>query len=296
MSSQAEGAGSIYDLGYRHYDGARLGRRHSVVALYLYTLRGAFGLGRRSSSKIIPIAITIIAFIPALIQLGIAAVASDVIDLFKAEDYYGYVQVAVALFCAAVAPEIVGRDQRTRTLSLYFSRALQRRDYALAKLAAFTTALLLLTLLPQAVLFVGNMLATKDTAVFLQDNWRELPRIIVSGLLIASLMASLSLAIACQTSRRSYATVAVIALFLVTTALAGILVRGADRGGGHYAVLFSPFDLLEGTTQWVFDVDPGSENIVAIADLPKLIYPLVTLLVTAVATALILRRYERISA
>ena len=295
MSSQSDSAGSIYDLGYRHYDGARLGRRHAVLSLYFYTLRGAFGLGRRSSSKIIPIAITIIAFIPALIQLGIAAIASGVIDLIKPENYYGYVQVAVALFCAAVAPEIVGRDQRTRTLSLYFSRALQRRDYALAKLAAFTTALLLLTLLPQVVLFLGNMLGTKDTTAFLQDNWRLIPRIVLSGLLIASLMASLSLAIACQTPRRSYATVAVIAVFLVTTPLANIFVREAG-GIGHYAILLSPFDLLFGATRWLFDAEPDRENIVHIADLPKLIYPAVALAVTAIATAIILRRYDRIAA
>ena len=295
MSSQSEGAGSIYDLGYRHYDGARLGRRHSVLALYFYTLRGAFGLGRRSSSKIIPIAISIIAFIPALIQLGIASIASGIVDLIKPENYYGYVGVTVALFCAAVAPEIVGRDQRTRTLSLYFSRTLKRRDYALAKLAAFTTALLLLTLLPQAVLFVGNMLATKDITQFLQDNWRQVPRIIISGLLIASLMASLSLAIASQTSRRSYATVAVIAVFLVTTPLANIFVREAG-GIGHLAILLSPFDLLAGTTGWLFDARPEREGIVSIADLPMLIYPLMTLAVTAIATALILRRYARIAA
>ncbi len=295
MSSQSDSVGNIYDLGYRRYDGLRLGRRHAILSLYFYTLRGAFGLGRRSSSKIIPVAITIIAFIPAVIQLGIAAIASGVVDIIKPENYYGYVQVAVALFCAAVAPEIVGRDQRTRTLSLYFSRALLRRDYALAKLAAFTTALLLLTVLPQAVLFVGNMLASKDTTAFLQDNWRDIPRLLVSGLLIASLMASLSLAIAGQTSRRSYATVAVIAVFLVTTPLANIFVREAG-GIGHYAVLFSPFDLLGGTTRWIFDAVPEREHIVYIANLPKLIYPAVTILVISAMTALILRRYETIAA
>ena len=295
MSLQSDGAGSIYDLGYRRYDGVRLGRRHSVLSLYFYTLRGAFGLGRRSSSKIIPIAVAIIAFIPALIQLGIAAIVPAQFEIIKPENYYGYVGVIVALFCAAVAPEIVGRDQRTRTLSLYFSRALQRRDYALAKLAAFVTALLLLTLLPQAVLFLGSMLAANDVPQFLKDGWRQLPRIVASGLLIAGLMASLSLAIACQTSRRSYATVAVIALFLVTTPLANIFVRAAG-GVGRFAVLFSPFDLLAGTTQWVFDVTPDSEHVVSVADLPLLIYPVVTLALIGIATAIILRRYERIAA
>lgn len=295
MQPQSEGPGSIYDLGYRRYEGARLGRRHAVSSLYLYTLRGAFGLGRRTSSKIIPIIITVIAFIPALIQLGIAAIASGAIDIIKPENYYGFVEVAVALFCAAVAPEIVGRDQRTRTLSLYFSRALRRRDYAFAKLAAFTTALLILTLLPQAVLFAGNMLAKKDSLQFLRDNWSEVPRIVGSGLLIGSLMASVSLAIACQTPRRSYATVAVIALFLVTTPLAAVFIRETGAWG-HYAALLSPFELLNGTTLAIFDVVPERDSTIAIADLPALLYPAAAAAFTVLAAFVVFRRYERIAA
>lgn len=295
MSQLSDPGGNIYDLGYRRYTGERLGRKHATLALYLYTLRGAFGLGRRTSSKIIPVIITVIAFIPALIQLGIAAIASGVIDIIRPENYYGYVQVTVALFCAAVAPEVAGRDQRTRTLSLYFSRALRRSDYALAKLGAFTTALLLLTLVPQAILFVGNALATNDTAAFLDDNWNEVPRIAASGLLIAALMASASLAIACQTARRSYATVAVIALFLITTPLAAIFVHETGDWG-RLAILFSPFDLLTGTTLAIFDIAPDPDTSLDIADLPALLYPAVTLALTLFFDGLVLRRYERITA
>ncbi|HQW51136.1 MAG TPA: hypothetical protein PL082_03690, partial [Tepidiformaceae bacterium] len=111
-------SGEIYDLGYRGYDGPRLGRPYAVLSLYLYTLRGAFGIGRRASSKVIPIVITVIAFLPALVQLGVAAIVSEEVDIIRPENYFGFVQVPVALFCAAIAPEITGRDQRQRTLSL----------------------------------------------------------------------------------------------------------------------------------------------------------------------------------
>mgnify|MGYP001583970183 CR=1 FL=1 len=47
--------GSIYDLGYRGYDGPRLGRRHAVVALFVHGLRAVFGLGRSGRSKIAPL-------------------------------------------------------------------------------------------------------------------------------------------------------------------------------------------------------------------------------------------------
>ena len=57
MSRLPERAGAIYDLGYRRYDGFRLGRRSSMLALFTQGLRSAFGLGRRPASKIAPFAL-----------------------------------------------------------------------------------------------------------------------------------------------------------------------------------------------------------------------------------------------
>ena len=66
MPEPAESAaGSIYDLGYRNYEGKRLGRRYAVLSLYIQSLRGVFGFGRHTSSKIIPIGLTIVALLPA---------------------------------------------------------------------------------------------------------------------------------------------------------------------------------------------------------------------------------------
>ena len=80
MPEPAESAaGSIYDLGYRHYEGARLGRRHAVLSLYIHSLRGVFGFGRHTSSKIIPIGLTIVALLPAVIQLGWISMTKDTI-------------------------------------------------------------------------------------------------------------------------------------------------------------------------------------------------------------------------
>ena len=39
-------AGAIYDIGYRNYEGARLGRGYAFRTLYVHSLRTAFGLGR----------------------------------------------------------------------------------------------------------------------------------------------------------------------------------------------------------------------------------------------------------
>lgn len=288
-------SGSIYDLGYRRYDGPRLGRQHAVVALYLYSLRGAFGIGRRTSSKIIPIIITVIAFLPALIQLGVAAIVSDDVDVIRPENYFGFVQVPVALFCAAIAPEITGRDMRQRTLSLYFSRALLRRDYALAKLAAFATALTVLTLAPQALLLLGNGLATNDLGQYVSDNWEDLPRTVGSGAAIAVAMGAVAMAIASQTSRRAYATIAVVAWFLVTWPIAAILVLEVG-GAGRVAALLSPFDFVYGATMWVFGVTPERDSVQDVAGIPLWGYGAALAAYAAGGAAIVIRRFERIAA
>lgn len=287
--------GNIYDLGYRNYLGERLGRRHAVLSLYFYTLRGAFGIGRRSSSKIVPIIIAVIAFLPAIAQLAIAALVSDEVDIITPEGYFDFVSVPIALFCAAIAPDVSGRDMRQRTLSLYFSRALRRRDYALAKTAAFATALTLLTLMPQVLLVFGNGLATNDLTGYIADNWADVPRTLAAGVLIAAVCAAVSLAIAAQTSRRAYATIGVVAWFLITFPIANILVYEIG-GAARLAVYLSPFDFIYGCTLWIFGAEAPFDSVQDVADFPLWTYFVAVLAYTAAGVALVMRRFERIAA
>ena len=58
--------GSIYDLGYRGYEGPRLGRGSAIAALLIHSVRTAYGLGRGARSKIAPIIIVVLAILPSL--------------------------------------------------------------------------------------------------------------------------------------------------------------------------------------------------------------------------------------
>ena len=289
-------AGSIYDLGYRNYRGVRLGRRHALFALYLQSLRGVFGIGRGAVSKIFPIGLAIVVLIPAVVQLGIAALADDAVDVFKAEDYYSFVQIILALFITAVAPDLLARDQRTQTLSLYFSRALKRADYALAKFGALVTAMLILTIVPQAVMFIGNSMAGNDFTGYLKDEWDLVPPILASGLLLSLLMAGIGLAIAAQTSRRAYSTVAILATFVLSLPIAVALLETTDSDIGGLSLLLSPFHLVRGFTLWFFDVPPEVGSELATADLPGALYALVAVMITVLTLIVLLRRYDRIRA
>ena len=288
-------AGTIYDLGYQRYEGVRLGRRHAIWALYVHSLRGVFGIGRSLSSKVGPIGLAVIAFIPAAFQLGIAAIAPGEIEVIRPEDYFQLIEVVLAVFCAVVAPELVGRDQRTQTLSLYFSRALRRQDYALAKFAALMTGMLAITVIPQVMMFIGNGLAAADFGDYLQDEWADLPSILGSAILLSGLIAGIGIVIAAQMPSRAYSTVGIIAAFVLTSIIAGSVFEAADQDIGRFVLLLSPFHVARGLTFWFFDAtfDPGTQ--LAEADLPGVTYAMAATSVVLLMLVLLLRRYEKIS-
>jgi ABC-2 type transport system permease protein len=296
--SDPAAASSIYDLGYRHYDGPRTGRWGTFATLYTSSVRSAFGLGRRTSSKIIPFALAVFAFIPAIIQVGIGAITSGVdadVEIFKHEDYFGYVQIVLVLFCAAVAPELVGRDQRTKTLSLYFSRALPRVDYALARFAALTSVMLVLTLGPQVLLFVGNGMAADDLSGYVADRWDLIFPILGGAILLSAMIASVGLVVASYIPRRAYATAIIVGVFVLTFTFASILMETLDTEYAQYALLLSPA-VWDGVVFWLFRVDAPSDNVLADASFSGWVYFAAGLATAALALGLTLRRFQRIQA
>src|SRR5207302_1090509 len=134
MSQAAERDGVIHDIGYRHYDGPRLGRPHSFLALYVHSLRGVFGLGRPTRWKVVPFVLFGVICAPAVISAAIAALTP--LQPIAYTSYAYFLQLAIVLFVAAQAPQLITSDLRFRVLPLYFSRPLERNDYVWAKLAA----------------------------------------------------------------------------------------------------------------------------------------------------------------
>ena len=146
----------------------------------------------------------------------------------------------LVLFCAAVAPELVGRDQRNRMLSLYFSRALSRFDYALARFAALTSVMLVLTLGPQVLLYVGNGMAADDLSGYVTDRWDlDLPdpRWLDP---LSAIVASVGLVIAAYIPRRAYATAVIVGFFVLSYTVAAILMETVDPMYAQYALLTTP--------------------------------------------------------
>ena len=292
MSASPEAAGTIYDIGYRQYDGPRLGRRGAVMAVVGAGLRAIFGLGRSGRSKVIPWGTLILATMPAIVAVAIRVLAGDLIELYSYDSYLWQIGALLPIFVAAQAPELVVNDIRHRVLPLYFSRPMSRFDYVAAKLGALSLALLSLTLLPVLVLFTGRVLAGDDVLGAISDEAGALPAIVGTGLIHALVLASLGLAICSLAARRAYAAGAVLAVFLIGSVVGEIL---AEAGGfADVAPFLNPLAIMDGTRQWLFG-GSVAESPVRAADVPLALYGLATLVVTLGAWAVLAFRYRRIS-
>jgi ABC-2 type transport system permease protein len=258
MSEQATGV--IHDLGYRRYDGPRLGRAAIVRALTWHSFRSAWGFGRGAKAKIIPILLFIAMCLPAFVNAF--AVARGNAPLFGYDVYVPGLRVIVVLiFVAAQAPELVSRDLRSRVLPLYFSRPLRRGDYPLAKYLALTGALLVLIEAPLLVLYVGSIASAKSGSGVWDQTKALIPGLGV-GLLWAVLLAAIGLVLASFTGRRAYATGIVAIPLVLSWVLATLLIQtegglSAVSDGARLGGLLSPFTIIDGVRIWLGGKNQG---------------------------------------
>lgn len=293
MQPSPEPAGTIYDIGYRHYDGQRLGRRGAMAAIVGAGLRAVFGLGRSARSKILPWGTIALAVIPAGVAVAIRVLAGDIIELYSYQNYLWEIGGLLPIFVAAQAPELVVNDMRHHVLPLYLSRPISRLDYVAAKLTALALALLALTLMPVLLLFTGRVLAAEDALAALGDEAGALPGIIGSGVLHAAVLASLGLAICAVAGRRAWAAGAVLALFLVGGVMSGAL---GEQGGTLEAIapFLNPLSVLDGTRQWLFGGGVAASP-VSTAGVPLPAYGLAAAILVAASWLVLLLRYRSVS-
>jgi ABC-2 type transport system permease protein len=293
-SSPAPGSGAIHDIGYRHYDGPRLGRGYLRTSLFAESLRGSYGLGRSARSKIVPILLLAGLSLPALIiALVTSAFGADRLPITYTS-YPFRVQVAIAIFIAAQAPAIMSRDLRFRVISLYFSRPLTRSDYVFAKYAAMTTALFVLMALPLTILFVGALLAKLP----LRDQLPDYLRAMAAAVLYALIIGGIGLLVAAMTPRRGLGVAAVVSVLLVLSGVQLAVLGIADEFGQErlagYSGLLSPFSLVDGVVTKLL----GAQSSLPAAPpdtLGGLIFAAVYVLVVVGCYVALLMRYRRVA-
>ncbi len=284
----------IHNIGYRDYDGPRLGRSYATRSLYSQSLRGAYGLGRSVKSKVLPMLLFVVMCVPAAIMVAVA-VATKANDL--PVDYTRYaiiMQAVISLYVASQAPQSVSRDLRFKTVPLYFSRPLETADYVRAKYAALASAMFILTAAPLIVLYVGALLAKLDFA----DQTKGFGQGLVSVALLSLLFAGIGLVIASVTPRRGFGIAAVIAVLTISYGAVSTVQAIADAQGSSSAVpwigLFSPVTLIDGLQSAFLGASSAFPGAVGPSNGEGVVYVLAVLGLIAASYGLLMRRYKKV--
>lgn len=283
----------IHNIGYRSYDGPRLGRGYARRSLFEQSLRGAYGLGRSAKSKVLPMLLFAVMCVPAAIVVAVTIFTKAKQMPVDYNQYVIMMQPVIGVYIAAMAPQSVSLDLRFRVVPLYFSRPIERSDYVAAKFAALSAAVFIFTATPVLILYVGSLLAKLDAA----DQSKGFGLGLVCCLLFALLHAGIALAVAAVTPRRGFGVAAIIAAltipYMLVQALMGISAAQNEPdtigwlGLGSAGSLVDGLQakLLDGRTSFPMGEDPTTTQIYAYA-------ALVVVLITG-TYALLLRRYRK---
>jgi ABC-2 type transport system permease protein len=285
----------IHNIGYRSYDGPRLGRAYARRSLYSQSLRGAYGLGRSAKSKVLPMLLFVVMCLPAAIMVAVA-VATKANDL--PVDYTRYaivMQAVISLYVASQAPQSVSRDLRFKTVPLYFSRPIETADYVRAKFAALASALFILTAAPLLVLYIGALLAKLDFT----DQTKGFAQGLVSVALLSLLFAGIGLVIASVTPRRGFGIAAVIAVLTISYGAVSTLQAIAEvQSSGNTVIawigLFSPITLIDGVQSAFLGAASAFPGGVGPSNAEGVVYVLFTLGLIAASYGLLMRRYKKV--
>jgi ABC-2 type transport system permease protein len=286
--------GVIHDIGYHRYEGSRLGRGYVFGSLYTHGLRTVFGLGRGPKAKIFPWLIVGVTTVVAAVLLAIRAQAGLVLLTYA--QFAEAMSWLVIFFVAVAAPELVSRDLRSGVLPLYFSRPLRRPDYPLAKLASLITAVWLLLGGPQLLMFLGAAFTLKGG---FRPIWNEfldlLPSLLYAGLW-AVVFASIGLLVASLTGKRAFAAGGIVAVFLMTAPVVGVLSVLPSTTVNELAGLAAPSSLVQGVGTWLL------RDLVSFEGQPSMrvgdfgpVYGLVAFALVATCVLLLLARYRKVA-
>ena len=286
--------GAIHDIGYRHYDGPRLGPTYIARSLFVHSLRGAYGLGRSPRTKVMPLLLLAVMVVPALIIAAVAIISKNDKLPLEYTAYAVHLQVIVSIFVASQAPQSVSRDLRFRVVALYFSRPLSRHAYVQAKLLAMSAAVFVLLALPLAVLYGGALLAKMP----LWHNTSGFLVAIAGAVVFAVVLSSVGLVIAAFTPRRGLGVAAVVAVLLVFAGVSGTIQGIAEHEGNYttagYAGLISPFTLVDGVQTWAFGAKSSTISHPH-GTAGGITFVLVTIALVAACYGLLVLRYRKVS-
>ena len=295
-------SGTVFDIGYRSYEGEREGRGRAMRAMFSDGVRIALGLGRGGRAKVLPwLFIVVLAGIGLVMAIVGGAVnqmtraSGQTPDLPSHNDYYGIASIILFVFAAVVAPELLCRDRREGTIQLYLVRPVTATDYLLARWGAFVSVMLAAAWLPQAILLLGLAAGDPSPAAYLRAHWLDVPRFLLAGAVMVTFVTTLAMLVASFTTRRAYAAVFLVGLVAITAPFTVGLASEIDGPVGQWISMFTLTNIPVHVNDVIFqEVSELTEDAPA-GQLAEGVRVAWWFLWTAGAFAVLLRRYRRLT-
>ena len=240
-------AGTVFDIGYQRYEGRREGRGRGRRAIYKDGVRTALGLGRGGRAKILPWFFISVMSAIALVMALVAGAAERLggpgsaqrANLPSHNDFYGIASIIMFVFGAVVAPELLCRDRREGVMNLYLVRPLTGTDYIVSRWAAFMSVMTIAAWLPQIILLLGLAGGDPTPMDYLAKHWIDVPRFLLAGLAMSAYATTLAMLTASFTTRRAYASVFLVGLFVISTPFTIGLASEIEGTAGQWISMFN---------------------------------------------------------
>jgi ABC-2 type transport system permease protein len=256
-------------------------------------MKRAMGIRKSWTAKVLPILLYVAAVVPLVVMIGVDAIVPD----FEFASYTNYTQwtfTVVGIFVAMSAPEMLCVDRRERILPLYFSRAIGRFDYVIAKVTAMTLLTMTLSLVPSVILWFGRQLTADSVWQAMRSNFDDLLRILLMGTSIALVLGTMALVISSFTDRKGVAITVILIGFLVVTAIGNIGLEVLDDyEWSRYMIFLSLSDSFRAVSIHLFDDQQVSGlDAVALANLSLGTYLIYFVSIVVVGLLILRWRYS----
>jgi len=163
-------------------------------------------------------------------------------DVFKGALFYLFTVILVAMVCS----DLVAEDIRSRSLTLYMSRALRPENYLAGKALGALAVVSVFTFFPPIVMAIA-VTGTQTGGDYLA-SLGVVGRTLVASALATAFLVPLGLMVSSLTTRKTYAAVGTFMVVIVLQVIAGIF----ERFDANWALL-GPENVLFYCYNIIFD-------------------------------------------
>ena len=269
VASEAS-TGTIFHQVYRPWRGKLNSRWVRNWAILRYHIYGLFSKGHKPwpvMTKLILFGV-LIASIGDLLMLTVgAATGVEAIERLAGisrGNLYGHVlsfwfrnACTYPIVTALIIGGMISEDRRNGTSALYFSRPVNRRDYAAMKFLSVAIILSVVVLFTLSAYYLGAILVGGEGWSYVMDTGLLFLGAFIAGILLVFTYTSIGLALSSVSSGKFFPAVAFIGLILGTKMVAFLIWALFDSSAIY---LISPYDNLAHVGQWMLGLNHTYEH------------------------------------